>query len=268
MCRGQPVHLFGRRGNNGVNGRLWDFGGSVPIVKEKCIYLQGKWVRSGICCRCTRASPPRQADCPVYARIELMLSKAEWLPERNDVTGTGPTRYRSHRTMGGDSAGGPSQRHGYPQLTLVSRLPTADSSLRTRESEDAMLTDHTTLTQFLIEDRRRYPSASGELNSLILDVALACKAIAKRVAYGLLGPAAPTTVQGESRQSLDSIANDLFLRANEWGGLVCGMVSKELAEPYLIPEHYPRGKYLLAFDPLDGSSNIDVNLSVGSIFSI
>lgn len=131
-----------------------------------------------------------------------------------------------------------------------------------------MLTDHTTLTQFLIEDRRRYPSASGELNSLILDVALACKAIAKRVAYGLLGPAAPTTVQGESRQSLDSIANDLFLRANEWGGLVCGMVSKELAEPYLIPEHYPRGKYLLAFDPLDGSSNIDVNLSVGSIFSI
>jgi fructose-1,6-bisphosphatase I/sedoheptulose-1,7-bisphosphatase len=131
-----------------------------------------------------------------------------------------------------------------------------------------MLTEHTTLTQFLIEDRRRYPGATGELNSLILDIALACKAIAKRVAYGSLGGAAPTTVQGENRQNLDLIANDLFLRANEWGGLVCGMVSKGLAEPYPIPERYPRGKYLLAFNPLDGSSNIDVNLSVGSIFSI
>jgi fructose-1,6-bisphosphatase I / sedoheptulose-1,7-bisphosphatase len=135
-----------------------------------------------------------------------------------------------------------------------------------------MLADRTTLTQFLIEDRRRYPSASGELNSLILDVALACKAIAKRVAYGALGDALGTAatinVQGETQQKLDLVANDLFLRATEWGGLVCGMVSEELAAPYSIPEHYPRGKYLLALDPLDGSSNIDVNVSVGSIFSI
>jgi len=135
-----------------------------------------------------------------------------------------------------------------------------------------MLTDHTTLTQFLIEDRRRYPGASGELNSLILDVALACKAIAKRVAYGalgsVLGTAATSNVQSDRPQELDLVANDLFLRANEWGGLVSGMASKELAAPHPIPERYPRGKYLLAFDPLDGSSNIDVNLSVGSIFSI
>ncbi|HEV7451403.1 MAG TPA: class 1 fructose-bisphosphatase [Pseudonocardiaceae bacterium] len=135
-----------------------------------------------------------------------------------------------------------------------------------------MLTDRTTLTQFLIEERRRYPGASGGLNSLILDVALACKAIAKRVAYGalggVLGAAASTNVQGETQQKLDLVANDLFLRANEWGGLVSGMVSEELEAPYPIPEHYPRGKYLLVFDPLDGSSNIDVNLSVGSIFSI
>ncbi|MDQ4104675.1 MAG: class 1 fructose-bisphosphatase [Actinomycetota bacterium] len=135
-----------------------------------------------------------------------------------------------------------------------------------------MLTDRTTLTQFLIEERRRYPGASGELNSLILNVALACKAIAKRVAYGalggVLGAAATTNVQGETQQKLDLVANDLFLRANEWGGLVSGMVSEELDAPHLIPEHYPRGKYLLAFDPLDGSSNIDVNVAVGSIFSI
>lgn len=135
-----------------------------------------------------------------------------------------------------------------------------------------MLTDRTTLTQFLIEERRRHPSASGELNALILDVALACKAIAKRVAYGALGDvlgAAPTiNVQGEAQPTLDVVANNLFLRANEWGGLVSGMLSEKLEAPYPIPERYPRGKYLLVFDPLDGSSNIDVNVSVGSIFSI
>lgn len=135
-----------------------------------------------------------------------------------------------------------------------------------------MLTDRTTLTQFLIEERRRYPGASGELNSLILDIALACKAIAKRVAHGalggVLGAAATTNIQGETQQKLDVVANDLFLRAVEWAGLVSGMVSEELEVPHPIPDRYPRGKYLLAFDPLDGSSNIDVNVSVGSIFSI
>ncbi len=138
--------------------------------------------------------------------------------------------------------------------------------------KDAMLTDRTTLTQFLLEEGRRHPGATGELNSLILDVALACRAIAKRVAYGalggVLGAAATTNVQGETQQKLDLVANDLFLRANEWGGLLAGMVSEELEAPHPIPERYPCGKYLLAFDPLDGSSNIDVNLSVGSIFSI
>jgi fructose-1,6-bisphosphatase I/sedoheptulose-1,7-bisphosphatase len=130
-----------------------------------------------------------------------------------------------------------------------------------------MLTDRTTLTQFLIEERRRYPSASGELNSLILDVALACKAIAKRVAYGaiggFLGPGNST-----NGQRLDLVANDLFIRASESGGLLSGIASVKLPEPYHVPQRYPLGKYLLTFDPLDGSSNIDVNLSVGSIFSI
>ena len=135
-----------------------------------------------------------------------------------------------------------------------------------------MRTDRSTLTQFLIEERRRHPEASGELNSLILDVALACKAIAKRVAYGelegLLGADGRTNIQGETQQKLDVVANDIFLRANEWGGLVAGMASEELDDPYPVPPEHPRGKYLLCFDPLDGSSNIDVNVSVGSIFSI
>ena len=135
-----------------------------------------------------------------------------------------------------------------------------------------MLADRTTLTQFLIEERRRHPGASGELNGLILDVALACKAISRQVASGaltgVLGGNATTNVQGESQKKLDVIANELFLRANEWGGHLAGMVSEELEAPYAIPTQYPRGSYLLAFDPLDGSSNIDVNVAVGSIFSI
>ena len=135
-----------------------------------------------------------------------------------------------------------------------------------------MLADHTTLVQFLIEERRRHPEASGDLNALILDVALACKAISKRVALGalagVLGSVDKTNVQGEVQQKLDVLANDYFLRATEWSGHVAGMASEELEQPYRLPAQYPRGKYLLAFDPLDGSSNIDVNVSVGSIFSI
>jgi len=129
-----------------------------------------------------------------------------------------------------------------------------------------------TLTQFLIEERRRAPEATGDLNALITDVSLACKAISRKVAYGalgdVLGSAGSHNVQGEDQTRLDIISNRIFLRANEWGGHVAGMVSEELEEVYTLPAQYPRGKYLLMFDPLDGSSNTDVNVSVGSIFSI
>lgn len=136
----------------------------------------------------------------------------------------------------------------------------------------AMLADHTPLVQFLSEERRRHPSASADLNGLILNVALACKAIANQVATGalggMLGSADQTNVQGEVQQKLDVLANEYFVRAAEWGGQVAGIVSEEFADPYRLLAEYPKGKYLLMFDPLDGSSNIDVNLSVGSIFSI
>ena len=133
-----------------------------------------------------------------------------------------------------------------------------------------------TLTQFLIEERRRFPQASGQFNALLLDVAMACKAIAKSVAYGelagILGKhdeqGNSVNVQGETQQKLDVLSNELFLRMNERNGHLTGMVSEEMTEPYPIAEPLPRGKYLLVFDPLDGSSNIDVNVSVGSIFSI
>ena len=129
-----------------------------------------------------------------------------------------------------------------------------------------------TLTQFLIEQRRRAPMATGDLNALITDVSLACKAISRKVAFGALGDALGSAgsenVHGEEQKKLDLLANQIFLRANEWGGHVAGMVSEELQEVYTLPPQHPRGKYLLMFDPLDGTSNIDVNVSVGSIFSI
>ena len=135
-----------------------------------------------------------------------------------------------------------------------------------------MLADHTTLTRFLIEERRRHPSAVGDLNALILDVSLACKAISRLVAYGelagALGDASNAQVRAEIRKKLDVSANQIFLQTTEWGGSLAGIISAELQAPYAIPGQHPRGKYLLTFEPLDRSSNIDVNLSVGSIFSI
>lgn len=139
-----------------------------------------------------------------------------------------------------------------------------------------MLTEKSTLTQFLIQERRRYPDASGELNSLILDVAVAVKAIAVRLARTpFTGPPAgfpPLDLevgeQGKIQHRLDVDANRIMLLVTEWGGELCGMVSEELGDPYQVPEGHPLGKYLLCFDPLDGSSNVDVNMSVGTLFSI
>ncbi len=129
-----------------------------------------------------------------------------------------------------------------------------------------------TLTQYLIEQRRKHPDATGEFNDLILAIAQACKAIARKVAHGSLtgvGEALDTTnIQGEEQKALDVIANEIFVRATEWEGVLSGMASEEMEHPLPIAEEYPRGKYLLVFDPLDGSSNIEVNVSVGSIFSV
>jgi fructose-1,6-bisphosphatase I/sedoheptulose-1,7-bisphosphatase len=140
-----------------------------------------------------------------------------------------------------------------------------------------IVSQRTTLTQYLIDQRRRFPEASGDFNALLLDVALACKAIAQAVAWGELGDvlgrqrgdaAGTVNVQGEQQMRLDVLSNEVFLRLNEWGGQLAGMVSEEMELPYPIPRQYPKGKYLLLFDPLDGSSNIDVNVAVGSIFSV
>ncbi|MEO8508692.1 MAG: class 1 fructose-bisphosphatase [Betaproteobacteria bacterium] len=135
-----------------------------------------------------------------------------------------------------------------------------------------MLHGRTTFSKFIIEEQRRMAQPDPQLTALLNDVQTACKHIASAVARGVLrtGPTVETgtNAQGEQQQPLDVIANDIMLRSCEWGGEVCGMASEELATPFAIPPQYPRGRYLLVFDPLDGSSNLDVNVTVGTIFSV
>jgi fructose-1,6-bisphosphatase len=128
----------------------------------------------------------------------------------------------------------------------------------------------TTFSKFIIEDQRRRGGPDTELTALLNDIQTACKFIASAVARGTLNavPDTGVNVHDEQQQPLDVIANDIVLRACEWGGQLCGMVSEEMEAPYAIPRHYPRGRYLLVFDPLDGSSNLDVNVTVGTIFSV
>ncbi|HYC47549.1 MAG TPA: class 1 fructose-bisphosphatase [Burkholderiales bacterium] len=129
-----------------------------------------------------------------------------------------------------------------------------------------------TLTQYLIEQQRQYGKVSPELRLLIEVVARACKAISHAVSKGPLAGIGDSVgldnVQGEAQKKLDVIANSVLVEANEWGGQLAAMVSEEMAEPYQIPNRYPKGEFLLLYDPLDGSSNLDVNISVGTIFSV
>ena len=128
------------------------------------------------------------------------------------------------------------------------------------------------LTQYLIEQQREEGRIPGQLRLLIEVVARACKRIAISVNKGalgdVLGTAGTENVQGEVQKKLDVIANEVLIEANEWGGHLAGMASEEMDDMHAVPNRYPQGEYLLLFDPLDGSSNIDVNVSIGTIFSV
>ena len=128
-----------------------------------------------------------------------------------------------------------------------------------------------TLSRYLIEQTRTHDTPA-DLRFLIEVVARACKAISHAVSKGALGGVLGSlhseNVQGEVQKKLDVLSNDILLEANEWGGHLAGMASEEMESAHQIPGHYPKGAYLLVFDPLDGSSNIDVNVSVGTIFSV
>ncbi|UUL83683.1 class 1 fructose-bisphosphatase [Sphingomonas qomolangmaensis] len=130
----------------------------------------------------------------------------------------------------------------------------------------------TTLSRFLIEQQRTAGVLPGELRLLVEIVARACKAISHSVGRGALGGVLGSldseNVQGEVQKRLDVIANEMLLDANEWGGHLAAMASEEMETIHLIPNRFPKGEYLLLFDPIDGSSNIDVGLSVGTIFSV
>lgn len=129
-----------------------------------------------------------------------------------------------------------------------------------------------TLTQFMIEQQRSLPNASGDLTLLLVDIANACKRISHTVSRGamtgMLGTAGTENIQGETQKQLDIITNNIMVDALQWTGHLSGMVSEEVDDFIAIPEQYPKGKYLALFDPLDGSSNIDINQTVGTIFSI
>ena len=135
----------------------------------------------------------------------------------------------------------------------------------------------TPITRFLIEEQRRLNQEAGGgrtagFTALIHDVRLACKRIAALIGKGALAHAAAEAAMLEGQdgrhRSLDLLANEIFAHTNEWSGNLAGMLSGECDTPRAIPQQYPRGPYLLLFDPLDGSSNIDVNVSVGSVFSV
>jgi fructose-1,6-bisphosphatase I len=128
------------------------------------------------------------------------------------------------------------------------------------------------LTQYLVEQQREHGRIPAELRLLIEVVARACKRIAVSVNKGalgdVLGTAGTENVQGEVQKKLDVISNEVLIEANEWGGHLAAMASEEMDTIHVVPNRYPQGEYLLVFDPLDGSSNIDVNVSIGTIFSV
>jgi len=128
------------------------------------------------------------------------------------------------------------------------------------------------LTQYLVEQQREHGHIQPQLRLLIEIVARACKRIAIAVNKGalgdVLGSADSENVQGEVQKKLDVIANEVLVEANEWGGHLAAMASEEMDSIHVVPNRYPQGEYLLLFDPLDGSSNIDVNVSIGTIFSV
>jgi fructose-1,6-bisphosphatase I len=129
-----------------------------------------------------------------------------------------------------------------------------------------------TIERYIIEEEKTHPEATGELSGLLYDLALAAKMIANKVRSAgladILGSADAVNVQGELQQKLDVLANEIVIKAVDHGGRLCAMASEEEPGIIQIPDHFKCGKYCLLFDPLDGSSNIDVNVPVGTIFSV
>lgn len=148
--------------------------------------------------------------------------------------------------------------------------PTRDNTASAPATADAAMS-HVSLTRYLIEEEHA-GCINADLRLLIEVVARACKsisvAVGKGALGGVLGDAGSGNVQGEAQKKLDVLSNEILLEANAWGGHLAACASEEMEHAQPIPDAFPRGNYLLLFDPLDGSSNIDINASVGTIFSV
>jgi fructose-1,6-bisphosphatase I len=135
-----------------------------------------------------------------------------------------------------------------------------------------MTTEIITIERHILEQQRLFPEATGEFTGLLYDIALAAKIISREVSKAglveILGLAGEVNVQGEQVMKLDVFANEMLIRMNDHTGRLCAMASEEVAGIIPIPERFPCGRYVLVFDPLDGSANIDMNVSIGTIFSI
>ena len=129
-----------------------------------------------------------------------------------------------------------------------------------------------TVGRYIMEMERKFPEATGEFSNLLTEITLAGKLIQREVSKAglldILGKSGDTNVQGEEVQKLDVLADRIIYQALDHTGYLCAMASEEQEDVLSIPEEYPCGKYVLNYDPLDGSSNIDANVSIGTIFSI
>lgn len=129
-----------------------------------------------------------------------------------------------------------------------------------------------TIDRHIIDQEREHPGASGRFSALLYDIALAAKIISREVNQAglvdILGKTGATNVQGEEVRRLDDFAQEVIVKAMDHAGHLCCMVSEERDEIIPIPDKFEKGHYVLLFDPLDGSSNIDVNVSIGTIFSV
>jgi fructose-1,6-bisphosphatase I len=144
---------------------------------------------------------------------------------------------------------------------------------RSLVEEHSLDRDCTTLSRHVLQQLHSFNAEAQDLSALMSRIALAAKIISRRLSRaglmeGALGFTGNINVQGESVKKMDIYANDVFISVFKQSGLVCRLASEEMEKPYYIPENCPIGRYTLIYDPIDGSSNIDINLNIGSIFSI
>ncbi|NJK41849.1 MAG: class 1 fructose-bisphosphatase [Acaryochloridaceae cyanobacterium SU_2_1] len=152
-------------------------------------------------------------------------------------------------------------------------MNTPDSTPLQLSYDFALDRDCTTLSRHVLAQLQSFGSDAQDLSALMTRIALAGKLIARRLTRaglveGALGFTGDINVQGEAVKRMDIYANEVFIAVFKQSGLVCRLASEEMEKPYYIPENCPIGRYTLLYDPIDGSSNVDINLNVGSIFSI